>query len=95
MATPSSSPAPPIIHVYYGPDHEMVDWLDQLPPGAYILTYRDSSTTGARGKGQRVPDGWVLDTGDGDEYIVGAWDLDVDQAVAKAQDYLLRIGYGR
>lgn len=92
-----NTPHSPTIHVYYGPDHELVEWLDHLPDGDYFLTYRGWSTKSGSsrvaGKRVRIPDGWVLDTRDGDEHIVGAWDLDVDEAVQRAQDYLGRMGY--
>jgi hypothetical protein len=81
------------IHVYYSPDHEAMTFgdINQEP----ILCYRTTGTTGApvrdhkTGRYQRVIDGWVLHTPDGDEWITGCWDLDgVDAAVAKARDHL-------
>jgi hypothetical protein len=61
--------------------------------GEPILHYRTGSTTKARDdRRQLIPDGWVLAYGDGDEWIVGAWDLDgVDDAVAKAKEHLRRL----
>jgi hypothetical protein len=77
------------IHVDYNPDHSAMTFNDAGEP---ILTYRTSCTTKARDtNGRPLPDGWVLHTSDGDEWIVGAWDLDgVDDAVAKAKDWLRR-----
>jgi hypothetical protein len=76
------------VHVYQGPDHEVADWYDENNPNREpVLTYRDTNTTGARVKGRLTPDGWVLDIGDGDEWIVGAWDVDT-APVAAAKDYL-------
>lgn len=77
------------IYVDYNPDHTALVFNDAGDP---ILAYRSSNTTGARVGGRLVADGWVLHTADGEEYIVGAWDLDgVDDAVAEAKAWLSRM----
>jgi hypothetical protein len=64
------------------------------PGGPYpdfpFIEYREGSTTRARDlNGRLVPDGWVLNYGDGDEYILGAWDS-AEEAVAAAKEHLRR-----
>lgn len=77
------------IHVDYNPDHTAWVFNDTGDP---ILAYRSWGTTGARVGDHLVADGWVLHTADGEEYIVGAWDLDgVEDAVAKAKAWLSRM----
>ncbi|MGA9614323.1 MAG: hypothetical protein WA622_27030 [Mycobacterium sp.] len=82
---------PQPIHVDYSSENEEPPPRGKLltfddTNGEPILRYRGWSTTR-----NRFPDGWVLDTADGDEYIVGAWDLDLDQAVTRAQEHLARM----
>jgi hypothetical protein len=84
--------------VYRGPEHEIAEWVDEHRLNDEpLLTYRHGSTTGAirdvDGKQRHIPDGWVLDYGDGDEYILGVWGEDdgaVDQAIAEAREHLRR-----
>jgi hypothetical protein len=76
------------IHVHDGADGDEPARGWELP----VLTYRTFNTTR-----NPFPDGWVLsymdsDNNGVDEYIVGAWDLDVDEAVTMAQDYLISMG---
>lgn len=83
----------PTIHVYYGPDHEITAFVDEhLREGDALLSYRHHSTTNARDeRGDAIPDGWILTYPDGDEEIVGAWDIDgVDQAVNRSKELLTR-----
>lgn len=77
------------IHVDYNPEHSAMRFD---PDGEPVLAYRTECTTGAKDSdGRPLPDGWVLHTSDGDEWIVGAWDLDgVDDAVAKARGWLAK-----
>ncbi len=78
----------PIVHVYYGPDHEIAAFCDSINREP-VLSYRATNTTGAMVDGRPLPDGWVLTTADGEEWIVGAWEIDgVDDAVVKAQQHL-------
>jgi len=81
------------IHVYYGPEHEIAAFCDQhLQDGDALLTYRDRSTTGVREHGgSLISDGWVLSYPDGDEDIIGVWDISqANEAYAKAQEYFAR-----
>jgi hypothetical protein len=89
VGTPGSRDCcPPTIHVDYNPEHSPMTMQDTN--GEPILHYRAGSTTKATDRqGRLVPDGWVLTTADGDEWIVGAWDLDgVDDAVVRAKQHL-------
>lgn len=79
----------PTVHVFYGRDHDIATFADSVN-GEPLVFYRDACTTQATDSdGRPLPDGWVLSLGDGDEWIIGAWDIDgVDVAVSKAGEYL-------
>ncbi|VEG48519.1 Uncharacterised protein [Mycolicibacterium chitae] len=77
----------PTIQVDYAPEHEAAPFNAAGDP---ILAYRSTATTGATRDGKPRPDGWVLFTADGEEFITGLTSLtDVDRAVADAEDHLL------
>lgn len=72
----------PTVHVDFNPEHAALTFDDTK--GEPILAYQTSSSTGLS-----HPDGWVLYTADGDQWIVGSWDIDgVDEAVAKAKKHI-------
>jgi len=96
------------IHVDYSPEYGAVTFNTDREPiltyrtrsttGEAARDYQtgqpDAATGLVREDDFEVIDGWVLHTPDGQEWILGCWDLDdVDDAMAKARGYL-RDRYG-
>lgn len=54
--------------------------------GDPIISYRSACTTGVQDlRGRLIPDGWVLHTADGNEFILGVWGIDeYERALAAA-----------
>ncbi|MCH5645699.1 hypothetical protein [Gordonia sp. ABSL49_1] len=71
------------IHVDYNAEHQMMTFGDTN--GEPILYYRSVATV----QHATTPDGWVLATVDGEEWITGVTGLvDVDKAISAAQAWL-------
>jgi hypothetical protein len=94
--------APITVHVDPVPDRGPDDWAyDDGEPMTFddsetpILRYRTWSTTGLEDEhGKSLPDGWILHTADGDEWIMASrFPDDVDEVVADAKEYLRRYYY--
>ena len=80
MARSSNRPIGPTRDRRWCPPPERQTWFK----------YRAEGTTDARAGGKPIADGWVLFYGgDGDEYILGAWDSP-EEAVAVAPQFLER-----
>jgi hypothetical protein len=86
-----------VIHI--DPDTDPLPAYRDVGENEYAIFYRNSYAPGTPkirmgdGSWQRFPDGWVLDTRDGDEYVIGGSEDDSEWAVQRAQDYLRSLGY--